>query len=181
LEWRAASSVKSEIVNVVGVAKVARSVDLKGLAFLSPRFKLETKPFSRAVYRRGGHVAYVFRTGKVRITGGRSERDARSFLDEVVHRLGRLKIELYDRPQLTITNFVSVFDIGTPLDMRKFEGRQSEGIDYEPEQFPGAICRLVSSKAVALAFNSGKVVLSGARSMSALRTAEREVVEILTS
>lgn len=39
-----------------------------------------------------------------------------------------------------------------------------EGIEYEPEQFPGVVMRLKDPKAAALIFSSGKIVCTGAKS-----------------
>jgi transcription initiation factor TFIID TATA-box-binding protein len=41
-----------------------------------------------------------------------------------------------------------------------------EGAEYEPEQFPGLIYRLASPKTAVLLFRSGKVVCTGAKSMT---------------
>ena len=49
--------------------------------------------------------------------------------------------------------------------------RRARPRQYEPELFPGLIYRMVQPKIVLLIFVSGKVVLTGAREMPAMRAA----------
>ena len=44
-------------------------------------------------------------------------------------------------------------------------------MEYEPEQFPGLVCRISQPKVVVLLFGSGKLVITGARKPSDLEVA----------
>lgn len=54
-----------------------------------------------------------------------------------------------------------------------------EGIEYEPEQFPGLVLRLKQPKSAALIFSSGKIVCTGAKSPSEANEAIAKVVSMI--
>src|SRR5881628_2733214 len=54
-----------------------------------------------------------------------------------------------------------------------------EGMEYEPEQFPGLVYRLTNPKAAALIFGSGKIVCTGARSLENVNEVFKKVVKIV--
>jgi transcription initiation factor TFIID TATA-box-binding protein len=56
-----------------------------------------------------------------------------------------------------------------------------EGMEYEPEQFPGLVYRMKNPKAAALIFGSGKIVCTGARSLEDVKTVIKKVVQIVRS
>jgi len=54
-----------------------------------------------------------------------------------------------------------------------------EGMEYEPEQFPGLVYRMKEPKAAALIFGSGKIVCTGARSIEDVNIVFKKVVKIV--
>src|SRR3989338_5589367 len=49
--------------------------------------------------------------------------------------------------------------------------------EYNPEQFPGLVMRIKEPKTSALIFGSGKIVCTGARSMTKLRESIKQIVK----
>jgi transcription initiation factor TFIID TATA-box-binding protein len=54
-----------------------------------------------------------------------------------------------------------------------------EGMEYEPEQFPGLVYRMKKPKAAALIFGSGKIVCTGARSVADVNIVFKKVVSVV--
>jgi len=54
-----------------------------------------------------------------------------------------------------------------------------EGTEYEPEQFPGLVYRMKDPKAAALIFSSGKIVCTGARSITDVKKVVKKVVRMI--
>lgn len=54
-----------------------------------------------------------------------------------------------------------------------------EGSEYEPEKFPGLIYRVKDPKAALLLFRSGKVVCTGSKSSSQVRTVIEKVIKLI--
>ncbi|MFQ6010072.1 MAG: TATA-box-binding protein [Candidatus Aenigmatarchaeota archaeon] len=65
--------------------------------------------------------------------------------------------------RIKIENVVASASLGVPVRLEKIVAGL-EGIEYEPEQFPGVVMRLKDPKAAALIFSSGKIVCTGAKS-----------------
>ncbi len=70
---------------------------------------------------------------------------------------------------ITVVNIVASASVGVELDLREISDKLDE-INYDPEKFPGAICRVKTPKAAILFFHSGKLVCTGARSVEDVHT-----------
>jgi transcription initiation factor TFIID TATA-box-binding protein len=65
--------------------------------------------------------------------------------------------------RIKIENVVASASLGVEIKLEKLVANL-DGIEYEPEQFPGLVLRLKEPKAAALIFSSGKIVCTGAKS-----------------
>lgn len=65
--------------------------------------------------------------------------------------------------RIKIENVVASANLHADIKLEKVVANL-EGIEYEPEQFPGVVMRLKDPKAAALIFSSGKIVCTGAKS-----------------
>ena len=66
------------------------------------------------------------------------------------------------KPDFEITNMVASASLGLELDLYSLAQKIKE-IEYEPEQFPGAILKFKDPKASLLLFKNGKVICAGAK------------------
>jgi len=73
------------------------------------------------------------------------------------------------RPEdsLKIENIVASAKVTDHLDL-PFIASRLEGAEYDKKRFPGVVVRIKDPKIAALIFNSGKVVLTGAKSLDIL-------------
>jgi transcription initiation factor TFIID TATA-box-binding protein len=102
-------------------------------------------------------------------TGARSEGLAIKAVRKVVRELRRRGIVIVGEPKVRIQNIVASADLGGEVDLVRAAYRL-ERCMYEPDQFPGVICRMDDPKVAILLFHSGKLVCAGAKR-------EREVYE----
>ena len=65
-------------------------------------------------------------------------------------------------PTFKIENIVASADLGVELDLYAI-AKSSADVDYEPEQFPGAICKIHNPKTAILLFKNGKIICTGAK------------------
>jgi transcription initiation factor TFIID TATA-box-binding protein len=65
-------------------------------------------------------------------------------------------------PRIRIENVVASTSLGDVLDLQSI-ALGLDGAEYEPEQFPGLVCRIEEPRVVVLLFGSGKLVCTGAR------------------
>ncbi len=68
-----------------------------------------------------------------------------------------------------ITNMVAAGNLGISLDLYKLS-LTMPSIEYEPEQFPGAILKFKNPKVSLLLFKNGKVIIAGAKRESEIKT-----------
>ena len=71
-------------------------------------------------------------------------------------------------PEFVVTNMVASASLGLELDLYSLATKIKE-IEYEPEQFPGAILKFKEPKASLLLFKNGKVICAGAKNEKDIR------------
>jgi len=84
----------------------------------------------------------------------------------------------YKRPEARIENIVATVILNQTLDLNLIETRIPE-VDYNPDQFPGLVYRLRNPKVTALIFKSGKMVVTGAKSVRQLVYAVKKIIKAL--
>ncbi len=84
-----------------------------------------------------------------------------------------------DNPyNIKIVNMVASANFNVELDLFAL-AREVDTIEYEPEQFPGAILKLQKPKASLLLFKNGKIICTGARSEDEVAHALVRTTEII--
>lgn len=160
--------VKIEIQNIVASGRIADSLDLQALSLAMDDEGVSYRPeqFPGLVYRmREPKVAMLlFSSGKVVCTGGKSVEQARDAMKKVAKTAARAGVKVREKLDVEIQNIVATADLNTTFDLSLVANTLiSEGIEYEPEQFPGLVYRVKEPKAVILVFQSGKVVCTGTK------------------
>lgn len=123
-------------------------------------------------------TALVYQSGKMIITGAKSEIDCRQAAKKytaIVHRVG-FAVTFKD---YRIENMTATSDVGFPIRLEGLIYSYAANATYEPELFPGLIYRMPESRMVVLIFVSGKVVLTGAKSEESLSIALENIFPIV--
>ena len=93
--------------------------------------------------------------------------------------LAKLKVPPgYKRPEAKIENIVATVILDQQLDLNLIETRIPD-VDYNPDQFPGLVYRLQKPKVTALIFKSGKMVVTGAKSVRQLVYVVKKIIKSL--
>lgn len=79
-------------------------------------------------------------------------------------------------PEFKIENIVASADLGVELDLYAI-AKASPDVDYEPEQFPGAIYKIHDPKTALLLFKNGKVICTGSKTEADIHRAIDIVVK----
>jgi transcription initiation factor TFIID TATA-box-binding protein len=107
-------------------------------------------------------TALIFASGKMVVTGAKSENDSKLASRKyarIIQKLG-FNAKFTD---FKIQNIVGSCDIKFPIRLEGLASRHHQFSSYEPELFPGLIYRMIKPKIVLLIFVSGKIVLTGAK------------------
>ncbi len=77
-----------------------------------------------------------------------------------------------------VENIVASANLMVELDLFNI-AMDVDNVEYEPEQFPGAIMRLKELGTTLLLFKNGKVICSGAKSEKQIAQSIKRAVELL--
>ncbi|PKL69951.1 MAG: TATA-box-binding protein [Methanomicrobiales archaeon HGW-Methanomicrobiales-1] len=165
-----------KIENIVASGSVADSIDLEMLSAKIDSCDLNKKRFPGAVLRlQDPKIAVlVFSSGKVVLTGAKSPEDLVRGQKVLIQKMKEAGVICHDKPSVAITNMVCSYDLKKYINLNKVVITLNvENIEYEPEQFPGLVYRIADPKIVVLIFSSGKIILTGGKTME---NVERGVV-----
>lgn len=171
-EWSHPSGATVIVQNVVATVNLRITIDLKKVALSARNAEYNPKKFAAVIMRirEPRCTGLIFSTGKMVVTGAKSEQQAwlgsRKFA-AIVKKLGY-------SPKFTefkVQNMVATADVGFPVKLEALTYAHAKFSSYEPELFPGLVYRLVNPKTVLLVFVSGRLVITGGKSLQHLHTA----------
>lgn len=169
-----------KLQNIVATTNLGLELDLKKIALTARNAEYNPKRFSAVIVRIRDPktTALIFASGKMVITGAKTEHDSRLAARKyarIVQKIGFAARFL----EFKIQNMVSSCDVRFPVRLEGLVCAHAKFCSYEPELFPGLIYRMVQPKIVLLIFVSGKVVLTGAKSREDLQTAFNNIYSVL--
>lgn len=167
--------------NIVATVNLDVRLDLKTIALHARNAEYNPKRFAAVVMRirEPKTTALIFASGKMVVTGAKSEDDsklaARKYA-RIVQKLG-FPARFQD---FKIQNIVGSCDVKFPIRLEGLALAHGPFSSYEPELFPGLIYRMVKPKIVLLIFVSGKIVLTGAKVREEIYQAFESIYPVLT-
>jgi len=173
--------IKAQIVNVVATAALNQEVTLEELR------QFEEVVYDSNVY--GGRFAYfkmktsqgkvsIFTSGKMISVGTKSEETAFKELEAAKDYFVKkgLISNIFLEPK--VRNMVVCVDFGKQVTLEDLAFK--ENVIYEPEQFPGAIFRILKPyKASVLIFASGKTVITALTGTSQIEDTIERITRLL--
>lgn len=160
------------ITNIVASASLGLELDLFHLATKIKGIEYEPEQFPGAILKFDEPKAslLLFKNGKIVCVGCKK----RSMIEQTVEKVRKLllpyaqKIISNKKPKIEITNIVAAAELGLELDLYKI-AYKLDNVEYEPEQFPGAILKFKKPKVSLLLFKNGKVICAGAKNEEEIR------------
>ncbi|MEA2052370.1 MAG: TATA-box-binding protein [Euryarchaeota archaeon] len=174
------SEVDIKIENVVANARITESLDLEYVESQLEEAMFTKKKFPGLVYRtkEPKSAFLIFRSGKVVCTGAKTKEGVRVVMDKLSTDLRGIGIEVEEHPEFKVQNIVASADLGKELNLGAIVmGLELEGMEYEPEVFPGLVYRITDPKSAILIFSSGKLVITGGKTLD---DCEKSVEILLT-
>lgn len=163
------------ITNMVASASLGLELDLYALANKIREIEYEPEQFPGAILKFKDPKAslLLFKNGKVVCVGCKKRELITKTIDKTIKMLTPYarSITKTKKPQIDITNIVAAASLGIDLDLYKIAYKIKD-VEYEPEQFPGAILKFKEPKASLLLFKNGKVICAGAKN-------EKEISDVL--
>jgi len=170
------------ITNMVASASLGLELDLFSLAQKIKEIEYEPEQFPGAILKFKDPKAslLLFKNGKVVCVGCKK----RSLIEKTIERTVKMltpyakRILKKKKPKIEITNIVASADLGLDLDLYRIAYKVKD-VEYEPEQFPGAILKFKEPKVSLLLFKNGKVICAGAKTEKDISTVLRKARTLL--
>ncbi len=167
------------IVNIFAKIDFGAPIDLRKLSLSIPSSAYDPESVSGLVIRTSNprSCVTIFRSGSARCTGCKSLQDVNTAVQGVVSLL-RDAGEAIGEPRSEIRNVVGVIDFKCDIDLTRLALAEEGIVEYEPEQFPGAIVRPSEGGSV-LVFKSGRAVITGVKSVEQAEGLERYIHRLI--
>jgi transcription initiation factor TFIID TATA-box-binding protein len=156
-----------KIVNLVASSSLGASLDLYNLATAIPEVEYEPEQFPGAILKLDEPKVslLLFKNGNIIISGASCEKDIKAAIKKASKVINEVQssVPIKDRVTYKIVNLVATSNLNKQIDL--FNAAVTlDNIEYEPEQFPGAIVRIFNPKLTMLLFKNGKLICAGAKS-----------------
>jgi len=176
-----ASGIVPTLQNIVATVNLDCRLDLKTIALHARNAEYNPKRFAAVIMRirEPKTTALIFASGKMVVTGAKSEDDSKLASRKyarIIQKLG-FNAKFTD---FKIQNIVGSCDVKFPIRLEGLAFSHGTFSSYEPELFPGLIYRMVKPKIVLLIFVSGKIVLTGAKQREEIYAAFESIYPVLS-
>lgn len=176
------TSTKAEITvqNIVASIDLHCRIPLERLAAQLDNAEFNPEVFPGLVLRltEPKTANLLFGTGKMVCTGGKSLDDVHAAVGKVKATLARFDAEFQGEPDVEIVNLVASVKTDLELSLDRL-AYKLEGVEYEPEQFPGMVYRTIKPKAAVLMFSTGNFVVAGVKSLEEVHEVFGKVLDKL--
>ncbi|KAI8821651.1 TATA-box-binding protein 2 [Fimicolochytrium jonesii] len=174
------SGIKPMLQNIVATVNLDCRLDLKTIAMHARNAEYNPKRFAAVIMRirEPKTTALIFASGKMVVTGAKSEEQSRLAARKYARIIQKLGFPA-KFAEFKIQNIVGSTDVKFPIRLEGLAMAHSAFCSYEPELFPGLIYRMAKPKIVLLIFVSGKIVLTGAKLRNEIYEAFESIYPVL--
>lgn len=153
------------VVNIVVSASLGHDIPLEKMAATLSNTEYNPEQFPGLVIRIKDPKtsALIFSSGNIVCTGARSLEKVDESIQKIIESLEKIGIKIKIKPQINVQNIVASGSIGMDLNLNTL-AMKLDNTEYEPEQFPGLVYKLMEAKATFLLFSNGKIVCTGTKS-----------------
>jgi len=173
-----------KIQNLVASSNLETTLDLYNLAAAIPDVEYEPEQFPGAIFKlkEPKVTLLLFKNGKLIISGASTEEDIVAGIKKATKLINEIQKEVKIKKnfEYNIVNLVATSNLNRPVDL--FQAAVTlDDIEYEPEQFPGAIIRIHNPKVTILLFKNGKMICAGAKSEADIKKSITKSANVLNT
>ncbi len=158
-----------KIQNIVATTSLEKPIPLTKLARTQPNTEYNPETFPGLVLRikEPKSAVLVFSSGNLVCTGTKSIAQVKKVIQAVIRQLRKINVNITIKPKITVQNIVASGMINLKLNLN-FLALEMQNTEYEPEQFPGLVYKLIEPNATFLLFSNGKLVCTGTKNKQQL-------------
>ncbi len=171
------------IENIVASAALGLELDLYTIAYKVKDVEYEPEQFPGAILKllNPKSSLLLFKNGKIICTGCKSEAEVQHSIERTLKLLiphAKTKPAKNFKPTFKVENIVASAALGVELDLYTIAYKVKD-VEYEPEQFPGAILKFKDPKSSLLLFKNGKVICTGCKNESEVQHSLERTAKLL--
>ena len=173
-----------KVENVVAFTSLGKPIPLIKISSKLENAEYSPESFPGVVYRIKDPRAatLIFSSGKIVCTGAKSVDKAKEATKKVINDIRKTGVDLPTKFSIKVENIVASTQIEAKKKLNLDEISFSlDNVEYEPEQFPGLVCRISEPRVAFLLFGSGKIICTGARRIEDIQTALQKFKKKLES
>ena len=161
-----------KIENVVAFTTLGKDIPLVKISNKLDGAEYSPEAFPGLIYRIADPKAatLIFSSGKIVCTGAKSVDLAKNAMTRVVDDVRGTGVKLPTKFHTKVENIEASTQIDAKLNLEDISFNM-ENVEYEPEQFPGLVCRITDPRVAFLLFGSGKIICTGAQRIEDIHTA----------
>ncbi len=165
-----------KVQNIVATTSLETNISLSKLAKTQPNTEYNPETFPGLVLRikEPKSAVLVFSSGKLVCTGVKSVAQVRDVVNQVIKQLKKIGVKVTIIPKITVQNIVASGEIKLNLNLNLLS-LELENTEYEPEQFPGLVYKLIEPPATFLLFSNGKLVCTGTKNKEQLEYSMKQL------
>ena len=158
-----------KVQNIVATTSLGKPVSLTKLARTQSNTEYNPEQFPGLVLRvkKPKSAVLVFSSGNLVCTGTKSIAQVKEVIQSVIKQLRKINVKITDKPKINVQNIVASGSIDLMLNLNLL-ALELENTEYEPEQFPGLVYKLMDPTATFLLFSNGKLVCTGTKNKQQL-------------
>ena len=167
-----------KIQNIVATTSLEKPIPLTKLARTQPNTEYNPETFPGLVLRvkEPKSAVLVFSSGNLVCTGTKSVSQVRQVIEAVIKQLRKINVNVTIKPVITVQNIVASGTINLKLNLN-FLALEMQNTEYEPEQFPGLVYKLIEPNATFLLFSNGKLVCTGTKNKQQLEISMQQLLK----
>jgi len=169
---------KLRVQNIVATASLGKPVPLIKLTRSQSNTEYNPEQFPGLVLRiaKPKSAVLVFSSGNLVCTGTKSVEQVKQVISAVIRQLRKIGINITEKPRVKVQNIVASGSIDLTLNLNAL-ALQLENTEYEPEQFPGLVYKLIEPNATFLLFSNGKLVCTGTKNREQLDQSMKQLMK----
>jgi transcription initiation factor TFIID TATA-box-binding protein len=165
-----------KVQNIVATTSLGKPVPLTKLARTQSNTEYNPEQFPGLVLRikQPKSAVLVFSSGNLVCTGTKSVAQVKEVINQVIKQIAKIGVKVTQKPKITVQNIVASGSIDLTLNLNIL-ALTLENTEYEPEQFPGLVYKLVDPTATFLLFSNGKLVCTGTKNKEQLEESMKQL------
>ena len=167
-----------KVQNIVATTSLGKPISLTKLAKTLVNTTYNPDQFPGVILRikEPKSAVLVFSSGNLVCTGTKSIQQVKLVIDTVIKQLRRINVRITDKPKINVQNIVASGSIKIMLNLNLL-ALDLENTEYEPEQFPGLVYKLMNPTATFLLFSNGKLVCTGTKTRQQLDESMTQLIK----